>query len=189
MKKTMKCFISIALSLLCVVSLTGCKFLDWYFYQVEHSIISIRERAEKQRKEFAQKIIDCIKEKNADGVIEMLCLDTQSISDIREQIEAGFDFINGEIESYTIKSSYSYEGYGTTEGLVDEYGVGQHIFNIVTDLSQVYEIYFEMFYIHSDTNLKGVNWITITNNGNPDTYEDDLDFEIGCKEKDNDEVT
>ncbi|MDE7401335.1 MAG: DUF5104 domain-containing protein [Clostridia bacterium] len=130
---------------------------------LSNSIMAVRSRADKLRKEMSERIIAGFKESDVSAVKEQFCTKSQEIPDISEQIAYSFTFMDGNIESYKISDSIGYEGYGSEYGKVDDYEFGSDIF-ITTDTGKQYDIYLKIKYI-TDESIKGLSFYTISEPG------------------------
>lgn len=137
----------------CITTLSAC--IDF-----SSNILTIRSKVEKLRHEMSETIIEGFKEKNVSSVKELFCPKSRELPDIDEEIEATFTFLEGNIESYTISDSTSYEDYASDYGKVDDYEFGSDIF-IHTDTGKRYEIYLDVKYI-TDDSVKGMTFYSLT---------------------------
>jgi len=166
MKRTkVKIFIGIILAVIVcapvVFSFSGCNLLDGFFDELfdGNDIASVRERVEKLRYEMSDTIIYGFKNREVNAIKELYCLKTQELPDIDEQIETTFEFMDGEILSYKVSLSTSYEGYGNNYGTVTDYDFGSDIF-IVTETGREYDLFFHVNYI-SDDEIKGMTTYSV----------------------------
>lgn len=124
----------------------------------------------------AEKIISCIKQKEAEGLKELFSPYIQESHDLDAELSKLFEFIDGTIISYDApwgsSASKSVEPSGTKYELL----VG-HVTNVKTDAGTNYQISFNSIYINkANEDYIGVDFISISN-------QDSYNSENGYSEK------
>ncbi len=150
MKRVLTYIFAILLCVLSIFGLFGCSLRD-----VPNAISSVRARADKLRHEMSETMITAFKTKDVTAVKDLFCPKSQQLDGIDSQIEATFDFMEGDISSYKISSSIGYEGCSTDYGKVTEYEFNSDTF-ITTDLGRQYKLSIDVIYIGEDSSIEGL---------------------------------
>lgn len=148
-----------------LLSLSSCQFIGNSIGRLVAPLsefIPIRKQANEAKLDISQKIVDYFNKKDLDGLKEIFCQKTQGISDIREQIQAAFEFINGNIVSYNHTLEAAGEGQSREKGETVKFDNGWIINDIRTDTDKVYKIFVHMFLLDTDKNREGVSYLCIT---------------------------
>ena len=154
--KTIKIFCAIMVS---VVLITGC------YTNSSEKDIAVQD---------CDKIIQCIKEENAEELKQMFCITIlDSNVDLDEQIENAFDFIDGEIVSYNYLIGS--ESISVDEGKRTRYQIYPSIRNIKTNNNNEYTIYFYKYVICLENpNKEGISQIDIVNESGEEIHIGDV---------------
>ena len=123
--------------------------------------ISVRKQADEEKNGISQKIVDCFNEKNREGITAILCK-KQGITDINEQIQAGFKFVKGNIVSYHHAFEDAGEGHSKENGEIIKFDNTWIINDITTDVGEIDKIRVHMFVLDPDKNCEGVCCFCIT---------------------------
>ena len=134
MKRVLTNIFAVLLCLLSVLGLFGCSLRD-----EPNAMSAVRERANKLRSEMSETMIAAFKAKDVTAVKDLFCIKSQQLDGIDSQIEATFDFMDGDISSYKINSSIGYEGCSTDFGKVTEYEFCSDAF-ITPDTGRQYKL-------------------------------------------------
>jgi hypothetical protein len=127
------------------------------------SLELLTAKEEKANLQMSKEVLNCFSDNDAQGLKSLLCLKTQGLADIDEQISAGFDFFKGKVISFDEKDMSGYEGesidYGETTFLERAWSIN----NIKTDADETYKIHIRDYYIcENDKAREGISQITIT---------------------------
>ena len=144
-----------------IFTLTNCNFTT--IFEDPKAIIG---EANQSKIEVSKKLIDCFKEKNSEGIINLLCERTQKIDDINEQISLAINFIDGKIISYNEEIENGYEGNSISNGDFTTFDNSWTINDVKTDTGKTYTIDCHMFVLDPDKSLEGVSNFIITNKKN-----------------------
>ena len=130
---------------------------------------------DKIAKNQSETIIRCVKDKDIEGLKEILCERLKEKDDIDTQIQELFDFVDGDIISYDNPRGGVRGGETTPEETILK-RTGGEIRNIVTDTERHYLIDFEAYVINKgNEDYIGVSSISISD-------EDAYDQETGYGE-------
>lgn len=157
------------LRLLCAISccamlvfLQGCSFSSLISERLK-LLEKVTIREEKENLQTSKDVLDCFSNDDAQSLRSLLCLKTQGLSDIDEQISAGFDFFKGKVISFDDKDMSGSEDrsieYGETTFLERAWSIK----NIKTDATdEIFEFIIRDFYIcEDDKEREGIAQITI----------------------------
>jgi hypothetical protein len=114
---------------------------------------SISERRHMLAQETAQKIMDCLINKDEEGLYSLMSQEAQEFHLTKEQIQEAIDFFDGEIISY---------GLPERAGLISSY-ISSEMKKVYTDSGNMYEILFDCIFVDDNprNDLDGVRSIII----------------------------
>ena len=104
----------------------------------------------KEKLEMSREILRCFNEDDMEGLKTMFCTKTQGLDDIDEQIESGFDIIDGNIVSFNEDNVAGSEGESISDGEAMRLDRLWSIKNITTNTSKSYEIWVNINLIYED---------------------------------------
>ncbi len=171
----MKILKVICVILSCAMSmfLPGCGFFD----RIKTSIKTAESEFAKMKNtnlEITKDVLKCFSEKDTKSLKALLCAKTQGMTDIDEQILAGFNLFKGRVTSFN-EDLLGYEGDSTEKGIKIRLERSWNVEDIVTDAGENYEIFIHTYIIYdNDKNREGISQITITSSGG-------TELEIGYK--------
>jgi len=121
-------------------------------------------------REISQEIIDALMAEDEEALYSMLSQSAKDYPQTREQIQAAFDFIDGEITSYELPDHFPAYAYVPGGGKVVENGevtsesMTPVIKNIETDSGGKYRIWFSYYLVNDgfDESLEGLNQIMVS---------------------------
>lgn len=142
----------VVFSIVIIVALSG--LFGGCFLLSDNDILAVRERADKLHRETATAFGKAFIERDEAAVKGMFCQKTQELSDLQEEIENTFSYLDGNVASYRI-GERGYEGYGSEFDVVDEYEFEGNMF-MTTDKGTQYNLSFHIKYITEDS-IKGLN--------------------------------
>lgn len=149
------------LSCAMVMLLPGCSFFDRISTRVK-MLGSEVTNMKRSNLEITKDVLNCFSENDAKALKALLCAKTQGLTDIDEQILAGFDLFKGRVTSFN-EHILGYEGDSTENGKTTLLERSWNVENIVTDVGGVYEIFINAYIIYeNDKNREGISQITIT---------------------------
>jgi hypothetical protein len=137
MKKYIYLFIGIAII---SILLIGCSGVNPWIEQRLEMLGELTTASKEGSLEISQNIVKCFNENNVQGLKTLLCNKTQNLSDIDEQIQAGFDIINGNIISFDENDLNVSEGQSISNGTTTKLDRIWSINDITTDSSETYSI-------------------------------------------------
>jgi hypothetical protein len=70
----------------------------------------------KEKLEISREVIRCFNENDTQGLKNLFCAKTQGLADIDEQMQTGFDLINGSISSFNEEDLLGSEGKSIENG-------------------------------------------------------------------------
>lgn len=170
MEKFKKMHIILALVMVMAL-LSGCNIVSSRLRQLNEETAS----TSKSNLETSNSLLDCFSQNDVEGLKALLCVKTQALSDIDEQIQKCFEFFGGTVDSFgDIKSGY--EGKSTSYGKTTLHERSWSIHDIANSNGETYEIYISAWIIcEEDANREGIAKIVLTRNS------DGEELEIGYK--------
>jgi len=163
--KSLKVVCVVFLCFIVLLCFSGCDF----FPNIASRLDRLNEEyAEEMKSNLAlsKALIDCFSEKDIDGLKVLLCERTRELTDIDDQIIAGFDILNGKIMSFNEQELSSYEGKSTEYGKTTRLERKWSILNIENETNENYEIYIHVYYVYeNDKKREGIAELIITRCG------------------------
>ncbi len=156
----MKKVICAILSCAMVMLSSGCSFFDipTRGKMLDSEVTNMK----KSNLEITKDVLNCFSGKDAKALKTLLCEKTQGLTDIHEQILAGFDLFKGKVTSFNEYVS-GYEGDSTENGRKTLLERSWNVEDIVTDVGGVYKISINAYITNEDDKKKeGISQITIT---------------------------
>lgn len=154
-------FICAILSCAMVMLLPGCSSFDRVATRV-NMLDSEVPNMERSNLEITKYVLNCFSEKDSKSLKALLCAKTQGLTDIDEQILAGFDLFKGRVTSFN-EDLLGYEVESSESGKSTLLKRSWNVKNIVTDAGGSYEIFINTYIIwENDKNRVGISQITIT---------------------------
>ena len=105
-------------------------------------------------------IIRCLNEDDTEGLKDVFCAETQTSTDLDNQIEAGMDFFDGKVDSHFDAGVDGGESVTNGETVEQHYTIDYY--ELKTDTGKLYEVICEGYFISEENPDKvGVSIINI----------------------------
>ena len=151
--------------LLIILLLTGCNVADVKPNRNDEKKIQSEKEYVKEK---GQYIVECIINKDKEGMKTVFSKHTAEICDLDEEIEDFFTFFEGNITSYDEPNDYG-GGYILKDGEYVEKEVGGRMKNIKTDTGAEYYLFFSSYQVcKKNKDYEGVEYILIVNETDKD---------------------
>lgn len=134
-----------------VISLSSCQ-------AIEKKLFPYAGTAEKMR----DSVMDCFTDQNVEVLKDLFCDEIKNTHDLDEEIQAAFEFIQGNIVSYDL-SMYGPSGEEVRDGKVVLKDRSINVDKIITDLDNEYKIAFNYYLVNEEhKDMVGITFITVT---------------------------
>lgn len=166
MDKFKKMYIVLVLVIVTAL-LPGCNIVSSRLRQLNEETANVS----RSNLETSNSILDCFSQNDIEGLKALLCIKTQALSDIDEQIQKCIEFFGGTVDSFGDISS-GYEGESTSDGKTTLLERSWSILDIANENGETYEIYISAWIIcEEDTDREGIAKIILTRNSDGEALE------------------
>lgn len=148
--KIFKCALSVILICAVCCSLSSCNY-------IHKKLAPYAGTAEKMR----NSVMDGFTNQNIEVLKDLFCDEIKNTHDLDEEIQAAFEFIQGNIVSYDL-SMYGPSGEEVRDGKVVSKDRSINVEKIITDLDNEYKICFGYYLVNDEHEDRiGITFITI----------------------------
>lgn len=122
----------------------------------------------EENKKYAYEIMRCLEEKDADGILNILCEETKSEINTKEKINEALEFFEGNIIDYGLVYNSMPNMQSSENGKKTFIHCNPELKDIATDSGKVYIIRFSSTFVSEEETEIGVNSIVVFD----ENYED-----------------